>query len=89
MSKTQPSLVQTVRKLKEQLPPESLNYLLLNLKEFQQDPLEHYLHTLPEYGDFVHVPFMLGYTGYLCAHATHAEHILQSHQKCYGKPDVF
>jgi cytochrome P450 len=71
------------------LPPGPSRYILPQLPQLQQRPIEYLGSLWREYGDLVRMPIMPGSTFCLAAHPDYAEHILSLHQERYGKPDVF
>jgi cytochrome P450 len=89
MTKVQPSIAETSRKADRPLPPGPKRYALLQLSEFEQQPIEYLGRLWREYGDLVRLPIMPGVTFFLATHPDQAEHILSQHQERYGKPDLF
>ena len=71
------------------LPPGPRGYALLELSEFQRQPIEYFEPLWREHGDLVRLPIMPKLTFLLAAHPDYAEHILSQHQERYGKPDLF
>ncbi len=59
------------------------------LKELKSDPLGFYTGNRADYGDYVRVKTLPGFDFYTLTHPTAIEHVLQTHQKNYHKPDVF
>lgn len=59
------------------------------LKELKSDPLRFYTGNRADYGDYVRVKTIPGFDFYTLTYPTAIEHVLQTHQKNYHKPDVF
>jgi cytochrome P450 len=63
--------------------------LFVNMREVQHDPLRLYASARQQYGDVVRlraIPFVYWY---LVTHPHDVEHVLQTNQRNYRKPDVF
>lgn len=74
---------------KSNFPPGPKGYLLLQMSQLQQKPIEFLEEMWQNYGDLVRLPIMPGFSLNIVYHPDHAEHILSSHQENYGKPDIF
>lgn len=57
--------------------------------KFKKDPLKFYRTNQEMHGNYVCNPTMFGYEFYTLYHPNAVEHVLQTHQKNYHKPDVF
>lgn len=70
-------------------PGPPANFSIAGLLEQMANPLEYYMKSWKEYGDYVRLRGIPGVDWYLLTHPAAAEHILQTHQQNYRKPDVF
>ncbi len=59
------------------------------IKQLKADPLSFYTGNRADYGDYVRVKSMPGFDFYTLTYPTAIEHVLQTHQKNYRKPDFF
>lgn len=89
MSKARFPFVSVIEKGKRNLPPGSPRYLLFQLSDIQDRPIEFLGHHWRKYGDLVRLPVMPGLTLFLAAHPDYVEHILSTHAERYRKPDFF
>ena len=71
------------------IPVASSRSGLAAIKELKADPLSYYMANRADYGDYVRVKSLPGFDFYTLTHPTAVEHVLQTHQKNYRKPDVF
>lgn len=62
---------------------------LTAIKQLKSDPLRYYMGNRADYGDYVRVKSLPGFDFYTLTHPTAVEHVLQTHQKNFRKPDVF
>lgn len=62
---------------------------LTGIKHLKADPLNFYMGNRAEYGDYVRVTSLPGFDFYTLTYPTAIEHVLQTHQKNFRKPDVF
>ncbi len=58
-------------------------------REAIETPLPLYVNSWKEYGDCVKLPSLPGYYWYMFTHPSAVEHILQTHQQNFRKPEVF
>ncbi len=59
------------------------------IRELQSSPLRFYTNNRAQHGDYVRIKTLPGFEFYTLTHPTAIEHVLQTHQKNYHKPDVF
>lgn len=71
------------------IPVASSRSGLAAIKQLKADPLSYYMANRADYGDYVRVKSLPGFDFYTLTHPTAVEHVLQTHQKNYRKPDVF
>ncbi len=62
---------------------------LTAINQLKADPLGFYTGNRADYGDYVRVKSMPGFDFYTLTYPTAIEHVLQTHQKNYHKPDFF
>ena len=62
---------------------------LTAIKQLKSDPLGYYMGNRADYGDYVRVKSLPGFDFYTLTYPTAVEHVLQTHQKNFRKPDVF
>jgi cytochrome P450 len=71
-------------------PPGPRGTLLLGTTgQLRSDPLQLYSDAASRFGDVVRLRAMPGYYWYLVTHPTGVEHVLQTNQQNYRKPDLF
>ena len=76
-------------KQKSHFPPGPKGYLLLQMSQLQQQPIEFLGEMWQNYGDLVRLPIMPGVSLNVVYHPDHAEHIFSTNPEAYGKPDLF
>lgn len=59
------------------------------VKMLKSDPLSFYASNRARFGDYVRVKTMPGFDFFTLTHPSAVEHVLQTHQKNFHKPDVF
>jgi cytochrome P450 len=62
---------------------------LTAIKQLKADPLSFYMGNRADYGDYVRIKSLPGFDFYTLTYPTAIEHVLQTHQKNFRKPDVF
>ena len=59
------------------------------IKLLKSNPLSFYTGNQARHGDYVRIKTLPGFDFYTLTHPTAVEHVLQTHQKNFHKPDVF
>ena len=62
---------------------------LAAIKMLKSDPLNFYMGNRAQHGDYVRIKTLPGFDFYTLTHPSAIEHVLQTHQKNFHKPDVF
>ncbi len=70
------------------MPTSTLGGLAV-VKMLKSDPLSFYASNRARFGDYVRVKTMPGFDFFTLTHPSAVEHVLQTHQKNFHKPDVF
>jgi cytochrome P450 len=70
-------------------PTQRGHWLFGNVREVQQDPLALYARARAQFGDVVRLRAIASVCWYLVTHPYDVEHVLQTNQRNYRKPDVF
>lgn len=64
------------------------HFLFGSIRDVQRNPLRFYVDTRQQYGDIVRLRALPSYYWYLVSHPRDVEHVLQTNQANYRKPDV-